>query len=76
MSYDISNRNINQLETLRKKVKITLKNGDELVGIPDCICWLPSETDEDVDEEVLKFDVVGSNPMFITENDIKSFSII
>ena len=76
MKFDISGRRINQLEALRKKTKVVLNNGEELIGVPDCICWLPSETDENVDEEVLKFDVVGSAPVFITEDDIKSFSLI
>lgn len=76
MRYDISERKINQLECIRKKAKIVLKNGEELIGVPDCICWLPSEADVDVDEEVLKFDIVGSNPVFITENEIESFSVI
>lgn len=76
MKFDISGRNINQLESLRKKAKVVLNNGEELIGVPDCICWLPSENDENADEEVLKFDVVDSSPVFITENDIKSFSLI
>lgn len=76
MKYDISGRKINQLETIRKKTKVILNNGSELIGVPDCICWLPSENDEDVDEEVLKFDVVDSTPVFITEDEIKSFSFI
>lgn len=76
MKYDISKRKINQLEALGKKVKIMLKNGDELIGVPDCICWLASEENEDTDEEVLKFDVINSEPVFITEKDIKSFSLI
>ncbi len=76
MKYDISGRKINQLESIRKKAKIVLKSGNELIGVPDCICWLPSETDENIDEEVLKFDVVDSSPVFITENEIMSFSLI
>ncbi len=76
MKFDISDRNINRLEALGKKVKIKLKNGDELLGVPDCICWLPDKEDENIDEEVLKFDIVGSVPVFITEKEIESFSII
>lgn len=76
MKFDISGRNINRLEALGKKAKIRLKNGDELLGVPDCICWLPNEEDENIDEEVLKFDIVGSAPVFISENEIESFSII
>lgn len=76
MKYDISKRKINQLEALGKKVKIMLENGDELIGVPDCICWLESEENEDDDEEVLKFDVINSDSVFITEKDIKSFSLI
>lgn len=76
MKFDISSRKINQLEALGKKAKVILNNGKEIIGIPDCICWLPSETDENIDEEVLKFDLVDSSPVFITENEIKSFSLI
>lgn len=53
-----------------------LNNGEELIGVPDCICWLPSEINENVDEEVLKFDIVNSSPVFITESEIKSFSLV
>lgn len=76
MKFDISGRKINQLETIRKKTKVVLNSGEELIGIPDCICWLPSESDENIDEEVLKFDVANSSPVFITENEIKSFSLV
>lgn len=73
MKFDISSRNINQLEAYGKKAKIKLKNGNELVGAPDCICWLPDENDEKIDEEVLKFDIIGSTPVFISEKEIETF---
>lgn len=76
MKVDLSGRNINQLEACGKKAKIKLKNGNELIGVPDCICWLPDENDEEIDEEVLKFDIAGSTPVFISEKEIESFSII
>ncbi len=76
MKFDVSDRKINQLEISGKKAKIFLTNGMEIIGIPDCICWLSSEENEDSDEEVLKFDVINSSPIFLSEREIKSFEYI
>lgn len=61
---------------LGKEVKVKLKNGSELIVVPDCICWLSNESDPDTDDEVLKFDIIGSTPVFISENEIETFSIV
>lgn len=76
MKFDLSNRSINNLEATRKKAQVTLNDGSVLVGRADCICWLPSESNEDIDEEVLKFDLENAPPVFIKEEEIKSYAYI
>lgn len=69
----LKRRFINQLETTRKKAEVTLKDGRIVVGRGDCIGWLGSEEDEDIDEEFLKFDLSDGDTIFFREKDVVSF---
>lgn len=64
---------VSQLEDTRKKAEVTLKDGRTVVGRGDCITWLGSEEDEDIDEEFLKFDLSNGNTIFFREKDVVSF---
>lgn len=72
----LKRRFINQLETTRKKAEVILKDGRTVVGRGDCIGWLGSEEDEDIDEEFLKFDLSDGDTIFFREKDVVSFKYI
>lgn len=69
----LQRRAVNQLEDTRKKAEVTLKDGRIVVGRGDCITWLGSEEDEDIDEEFLKFDLSDGDTIFFREKDVVSF---
>lgn len=75
MDYEeaLQRRTVNQLEDTRKKAEVTLKDGRTVVGRGDCITWLGSEEDEDIDEEFLKFDLSDGDTIFFREKDVVSF---
>lgn len=76
MKVDLSKRAINNLEATRKKAEVVLNDGRVIIGKADCISWLPSEENEDIDEEALKFDLENAPPVFIKEDEIKSYKYI
>ncbi|MBQ8298016.1 MAG: hypothetical protein IJX77_09575 [Ruminococcus sp.] len=76
MKTDLMKRAINNLEATRKLAEVVLNDGRTLIGTADCISWLPSEGNEDIDEEVLKFDLENAPPVFIKEEEIKSYKYI
>ena len=75
MDYEeaLQRRTVNQLEDTRKKAEVTLKDGRTVLGRGDCITWLGSEEDEDIDEEFLKFDLSDGDTIFFREKDVVSF---
>lgn len=73
MRPNLMHRAINNLEDTRKKAEVILKDGRVLIGKGDCISWMPSDEDEDADEEVLKFDLEDGPPAFIKEDEVKSY---
>jgi hypothetical protein len=75
MDYEeaLQRRTVNQLEDTRKKAEVTLKDGRTVIGRGDCITWLGSEEDEDIDEEFLKFDLSDGDTIFFREKDVVSF---
>ena len=75
MDYEeaLQRRTVNQLEDTRKKAEVTLKDGRIVIGRGDCITWLGSEEDEDIDEEFLKFDLSDGDTIFFREKDVVSF---
>lgn len=76
MKVDLSKRAINTIEATRKKAEVVLNDGRVLIGKADCISWLSSVENEDIDEEVLKFDLENAPSVFIKEDEIKSYRYI
>lgn len=67
-------RNINELEGNRATVY--LKDGRILKGKGDCICWLPNDDNEDIDDEVIKFDINEDESVFFTDEEIKKIELL
>ncbi len=67
-------RNIDKLQGSRAKV--FLKNGRVVTGEGDCICWLPNDEDEDIDDEVIKFDINDDESIFFTDEEIEKIELL
>ena len=66
-------RNITELE--HKRAVVYLKDGRILKGKGDCICWLPNDEDEDIDDEVIKFDISEDDSVFFTNEEIEKIEL-
>ncbi len=55
---------------------VYLRNGEVLKGKGDCICWLPNDDNEDIDDEVVRFILDDGDTRFFTNEEIEKVKLL
>lgn len=66
-------RNIDKL--VGNKAVVYLKNGKKFTGKGKCICWLPNDENEDIDDELIRFDIGAETCEFFTDEEIEKIEL-
>lgn len=60
----------------QQRCLVFLRNGEILKGKGDCICWLPSDEDEEIEDEVVRFILDSGDTRFFTNDEIKNVTLL